>query len=120
MSEFHLTIGLIIVVGVALVALWLQWQSATPAERETMIGDSIAEMTAILVDAAEQKLKGQGNGQIKFGWVLNRLQRRFSEMDSEVLGDYIEAAVLRLNERKTALRQAQGPGHRNGASDRYA
>lgn len=116
-TEFLMTIGLLIAVGVALVALWLQWQGATPAERETMISDDIAEMTAILVDAAEQKLKGQGNGQTKFGWVLNRLQRRFADMDAEVLGDYIEAAVLRLNERKTVIGSA---GHRNGASDRYA
>lgn len=116
-TDFLMVIGLIVVVGVALVALWLQWQGATPAERETMIGDAVADMAAILVDAAEQRLKGPGNGQTKFGWVLNRLQRRFSDMDSEVLGDYIEAAVLRLNERKTAI---GGAGHRNGASDRHA
>lgn len=106
-----LTIGLIIVVAAAAVALWLQWRNATPDERESMIADAVER----LVEAAEQLFAMPGSGTTKYGWVMHRLSKRFPDVEWEELAEYVESAVLRLK-----TRQSITAGHRNGATDRDA
>lgn len=93
MSDVLLTAGLIIVVLAGAVAAWLEWQKRTPAERAELVEDAVRR----LVDAAEQLYPQAGSGQTKYGWVMNRLQKRFPGVEWETLGEYVEQAVLHLN-----------------------
>lgn len=107
-SDVLLTAGLIIVVVAGAVAAWLEWQKRTPAERADLVGDAVQR----LVDAAEQLYPQPGAGQTKYGWVMNRLQKRFPGVEWETLGEYVEQAVLHLN----ASKRARGVGL-NGKTD---
>ena len=51
-------------------------------------------------------------GQAKFGWVMNRLAKRFPEAEWETLSEYVEQAVLHMN----ASKRARGSGL-NGKHD---
>ena len=108
MNDILMTIGLIIVVAAALVLAWQQWQKATPEQR----ADLVAEAVRRLVDAAEQMYPQPKQGQTKFGWVMNRLAKRFPDVEWETLSEYVEQAVLRLN----ASKRARGSGL-NGKHD---
>ena len=107
-----LIIALGIVILAAVVAAWQRWQGATPEERNVMVQQAVIR----LVDAAEQLHPVAGAGQTKYGWVMNRLQKRFPDLDWDIAAEYIEAAVLELNRRKGATLYQ----HRNGSTDRNA
>lgn len=108
-SDVLLTAGLIIVVVAGAVAAWLEWQKRTPAERADLVGDAVQR----LVDAAEQLYPQPGAGQTKYGWVMNRLQKKFPGVEWETLGEYVEQAVLHLN----ASRKARYNASVNGKTD---
>lgn len=100
-------VALAIVVAVYVVG---RWQTATPEQKEKIIADTVAR----LVEVAEQRFKTPGTGQTKYGFVMNRLVSQFPDSDWDLLAEYVEAAVHRLNERKAAIRSTM---HRNGAAD---
>lgn len=103
-------VALAIVVAVYVVG---RWQKATPEQKEKMIADAVAR----LVEVAEQRFKAPGAGQTKYGYVMNRLVSQFPDSDWDMLAEYVEAAVHRLNERKVAIRTGMG---RNGKTDHDA
>ena len=108
MNDILMTVGLIIVVGAAIALTWLQWRKATPAERSDMVAEAVQR----LVEAAEQVYPQPRQGQTKFGWVMNRLAKRFPDVEWETMSEYVEQAVLHLN----ASKRARGAGL-NGKND---
>lgn len=108
-SDALLTAGLILVIVAGAVAAYLEWQKRTPAERADMVEEAVRR----LVEAAEQLYPQSGAGQTKYGWVMNRLQKRFPGVEWETLGEYVEQAVLHLN----ASRKARHGAPLNGRHD---
>lgn len=108
MTDAVLIVGLVFVIVAGAAAAYLEWQKRTPAERVDMIEGAVRR----LVDAAEQMYPQPKQGQAKFGWVMNRLAKRFPEAEWETLSEYVEQAVLHMN----ASKRARGSGL-NGKHD---
>ncbi len=108
-SDALLIAGLIVVLLAGAVAAYLEWQKRTPSGRADLVEEAVRR----LVDAAEQLYPQSGAGQTKYGWVMNRLQKRFPGIEWETLGEYVEQAVLHLN----AARRARHGAPLNGKHD---
>lgn len=89
--------GLIIAVIVLGVLAYIQWQKATPEQRADLLADEARR----LVEWAEESFKGDA-GATKYGKVLNRIMRRFPDVDLAVLEEHIQQAVLHMNTAKAA------------------
>lgn len=107
-SDILMIAGLILLFCLVGALTWLQWSKATPTERSELIEEAARR----LVDAAEQMFPQPKAGQTKYGWVMNRLAKRFPGFDWEMLSEHVEQAVLYLN----ASKRARGTGL-NGKHD---
>ena len=100
----------IVLLCFALVAfgwsIWRQWQRTPPGPGRTELVENAVRR---LVEAAEQLYPQSGSGQARYGWVMNRLTRRFPDVDWDELTEYIEAAVHHLR----GSRAARQAGHRH-------
>lgn len=103
------TVSLIIIVAAALWAVYQRYRQADAPQRTELVEGAVKR----LVEAAEQMYQAPASGNTKFGWVMNRLIRRFPDEEWDDLSDAVQASVLHLN-RDKATRNAII--HRNGAT----
>lgn len=101
------TVSLMIILAALLWVAYQRWAVADTPQRQELVEGAIKR----LVEAAEQIHNQPASGNAKFGWVMNRLVRRFPDHDWDELDELVQQAVHHLN-RDKAMRDAII--HRNG------
>lgn len=96
--EIAMTVGTIIVVAAGAVAGWRSWQNANETDRRAILAKAVKE----LVNDAEQSHAQPGSGTAKFGWVMNKLNERFPDVEWDELAGSVEAAVTAMHKEKAA------------------
>lgn len=97
----------VVVTAIALYGAWLARQWLTnKLGAETM--REVEQYAVKLVEAAEQMSKsGQLQADLRYRWVVERLQARFSDLDEDDIKAFIESAVFWMKEANTLLNRIE-------------
>jgi hypothetical protein len=97
----------IVVTAIALYGAWLARQWLTnKLGVETM--REVEQYAIKLVEAAEQMSKsGQLQADLRYRWVVERLQARFKDLDEDDIKAFIESSVFWLKEANTLLNRIE-------------
>lgn len=101
--------GLVVVAGGALY-YWRRLQSASVAERQTMLEEAVER----LVQEAESLMPESGRGYERLRWVLSKVRKTWPDAGTEEIMPAIEINVAKVN-RAALARRAHRQRNGNGS-----
>lgn len=97
----------VVLTAIALYAAWMgrQWLAAKIGAENLR---EVEQYAVKLVEAAEQMSKsGQLQADLRYRWVVERLQARFSDLDEDDIKAFIESAVFWLKEANSLVNRIE-------------